>query len=178
MHPAWRHAENPMTKSMLALAMFTTCLGALTAHTANAAVFRDTSAGGACHAANGAAAAKFSYGNNLLTNNATNDQFVVCHFQMDDDQAVTLTTPLYVSAAISPGATGGTVTCLAQMGYFLSGQSLVSASISRSATLPAGEHTTLAWNAVSWGRTEPYQTLTLNCRLPPGFRMGLIQWQQ
>ena len=167
-----------MTKSMLALALFTACVGAVPSSPAEAAVLRDTSAGGACHAANGAAAAKFSFGNNLLTNNATNDQYVVCHFQMHDDQATALTTPLYLSVAVSSGPTGGVVTCLAQMGFFASGVHSVTASVTRSTLISTGGSAAMEWNAVAWGRTDAFQTLTLNCKLPPGFRMGLIQWQQ
>ena len=168
-----------MTKSMPAIALLTICVGMVVTPTATAAKFRDTSAGGACHAANGAAAAKFSFGNHYLTNNATTDQYVVCHFQMDDEQAELITTPLFLAMTATAGpASGGTVTCLAQVGNYSMGATTITASATRSAPLAAGASTTLDWSGVSWGRTQHYQVMTLNCRLPPGFRMGLIQWLQ
>jgi hypothetical protein len=141
---------------------------------------RDTSAGGACHPANGAAAGKFTYGNLSLTNVGTVDQYVICHLQMDDD-----TTALYparpdtLSVAVTAGATPGTVACVAQIGFHANGANYVRSSFSRSVTLAAGNNGWAYWDSTTaWTREFAYETLTLNCKVPPGFRMGLVEWLQ
>ena len=145
---------------------------------AQATVARDLSAGGACHAANGAAVGKFTFSNFSLLNIGTTDQFVVCNFQMEEDLSLTLKAASTLSVSVTAGATPGTVTCTAQTGHHYSGATVIRSSFVRTVTLPASNNGYLLWDDPAWIRINPWDTLTLNCRLPGGFRMGLIEWYQ
>lgn len=162
---------------LLAVACLAVLFGATPAH---ALRYRDTSAGGACHPANGGAANRFTYGNLSLTNIGTVDQYVICHLQMDDDaSALTPTRPEILAVAVTAGATPGTVVCVGQIGYHANGGNNVRSSISRTTTLPASNNGFLVWNTgTPWVREFVYETLTLNCKVPPGFKLGLIEWAQ
>jgi hypothetical protein len=162
---------------LLAVACLAVLVGAGPAH---AVRYRDTSAGGACHPANGAAAGKFTYGNLSLTNLGSVDQYVICHLQMDDDPtALTPTRPEILAVAVTAGATPGTVACVGQIGYHANGVNHLRSSISRSLALAAANNGFLLWNSgTPWAREFVYETLTLNCKVPPGFKLGLIEWAQ
>ena len=166
---------NIPTTSLCALVVF---VGALSASQPAAATHaHDTSAGGACHAANGAADGKFTYSNNYLTNIGTTDQYVICHLQMDDDDSVPLTHPVYLAVHTVAGATAGTITCVAQEGAFYTGASnTIASSSARSATLDVGLNSNLNWDTNLLTRPAIYYTLTLNCKVPGGFKLGLIEY--
>jgi hypothetical protein len=152
------------------------CLG-LAAPVA-AIAYRDASAGAVCHAANGALASKFNFTLTTVTNAGTTDAYVICHLPMDD----TSTTPDHVSSlsveATLPN-TGQTVTCVAQASYFHHGVNHI--YVSQSQTYTSGEpneNPTLTWSAPIY-RLNVFNVLSLNCKMPPGGKLGLIQrWEQ
>jgi hypothetical protein len=139
-----------------------------------AAVFRYTGAGGACHPANGASAAKFTRAPHYITNNNTTDQFVVCHLPMDDASSSPNgigTVELHVWGANA----GTTVACVAQTGGFYFGSVHVRSAASRSHTFAApGESWYLEWMAPALQRDGIGDTLALSCKMGPGTRLGLI----
>ena len=157
------------------------CVVALAAGMASSspafAAYRNASAGAACHAANGALASKFTFNLNYLTNVGTTDAYVICNLAIDDaigtpDTVTRLTVSLVVPTQ------GATVSCVAQAGAFYNGTNHIIQSLaeSDSADVP---------NAVvflSWDqdlvRGDALNVLTLNCKLPAGTKMGLIErWE-
>ena len=72
---------------------------------------------------------------------------------------------------------GHTVTCVAQVGYFYGTELHVlrSSALTRTAA-GAGESAHLVWSVSSVQRENVYELLVLNCKLPPGAKMGLIQY--
>ena len=145
---------------------------------AAASTFHDASAGVDCQAANGALAAKFTYNLNFLTNTGTTDAYVVCSLPMDDEnQTPAMLEGLMVDVQL--GAAGSTVTCVAQTGYWGAGVNQIfrSSAQSHTSTIP-NETDQLVWNAAALGRDGVATVLTLNCKLPAGAKMGLIQrWE-
>jgi len=139
---------------------------------------RDYSAGTACRPANGALAPKFNYNLHYLTNIGTVDAYVVCDVALDDpsqtpDELFLLNVDLLVPTV------GHTVTCVAQVGSFYSGQAHIVASSAVSATANAADDAiVLGWDTTKLVRNDVFKVLTLNCKLPPGTKMGLIQrWE-
>lgn len=161
--------------TILLAATFAAAVGS--ASPASASTYLYVSAGVACHPANGALAAKFNRNLNYLTNSGTTDGYVVCHFQMAD-----------ASGAVSPfggihvhmqgSASGATITCVAQVGAFFSGTNLIEGSLARTyTTIAPNESVVLSWYG-GLVRDEFEDVVTLNCKLPPGTKMGLIQrWE-
>ena len=144
---------------------------------AAATVYRDSSAGAACHAANGALAAKFTFNLNNLTNIGTTDAYVICHLPMDDG----VSTPDHITALsvdlLAP-VPGTTVTCVAQLGAYYDGVNHVYYSSSRSyTTVATNEAVRLEWYD-NIARAQHHHVLTINCKLPPNAKMGLItRWE-
>jgi hypothetical protein len=136
------------------------------------ATYRDTSAGGACQPAAGNS---FTRGNNYITNIGTSTQYVICHFAMADAADVpTQASYLYVST--SSTIAGSTINCTAQTGGYYLGVNHVGTSNARSYTFPSAGYYTLQWDASQIIRSSTYSTFTLNCRMDPGTRMGLIEY--
>ena len=136
--------------------------------------FYDTNGGAACHAANGGAANKFTFNNHYLTNIGTTDQYVICHFQMDDDAAVGPATIDYLAVWVQMPTSGSTVSCVAQTGHWYNNTLFAEATVGRSYTsVGANQNAYLEWEAVL-PRASVSDALTLNCKLGPGMKLGLI----
>jgi hypothetical protein len=143
-----------------------------------AITYRDASAGAACHAANGALASKFTYNLNFVTNVGTTDAYVICSLPMDD--ASSLPDNIHtLSVAVQTSNPGATVTCVAQNGSFYDGINHIYNSASRSYTaIGANAAFFLTWDGAALHRDGIYAVLTINCKLPPGTKLGLIQrWE-
>ena len=157
------------------LAAVATGLLALAMPAAAANRSHDSSAGGSCHSAS--PTPKFSRNNHYTTNIAATDQYLVCQFQMDDDPTVPATDIKYLELSVVAGASGGTVTCVAQIGALYAGSMHLESSISRSVTLTAGNGGYLNFGANPLIRSVYYNVLTMNCRVPTGFKVGLLEWE-
>jgi hypothetical protein len=139
--------------------------------------YNDTSSGGACHAAAGSAEPKFTYANNYLTNISTTDQYVVCHFAMNDSS---IPSPLQLTDLVvhtASGSTTGTLICVAQYGAYYSGANHVESTQTQNLPLGAGSYGQVNFSA-TFTRTQIYNTFTLNCKVPAGFKLGLIEFWQ
>jgi hypothetical protein len=140
--------------------------------------YRNASAGSACHPANGAMAAKFNYNMHYLTNVGTTDAYVICDLQMDDATSLPEDATLLAVNLLLPDA-GTTVTCIAQAGVFYDGMTSIYKSQSRTwSTGFDNQPVRLEWTGIGLARTHYSQVLTLNCKLPPGAKMGLIQREE
>ena len=171
MHIGIRTAPAALLAATLAIA-----LGQSSPATATA--YRDASAGAVCHAANGALAAKFTYNLNYLTNAGTTDAYVICHLPMDDAAS----TPDAVGKLAVHGlipTVGAAVTCTAQVGAFYDSSNHIYHSSAKTdpAALPNSE-LFLTWDSFEVERTSAFHVLSINCKLPPGAKLGLIErWE-
>lgn len=139
---------------------------------------QNASAGAACHPANGGAAARFVRANYTLTNNNTTDQYAVCHLPMQDTPGLTYA-PLSLSIHVGAGNTGGTFVCAAQTGSYTNNNStVIHSSSAQQATVLAFTNAWLEIDTSKLARSDHKQVLVLNCRLPPGGKLGLIEWVQ
>lgn len=143
---------------------------------ADATTFRNTSAGTACHAANGAVAASFVRSGNYITNTSSSTQFVICHFGMHDTDGLKAVTLFQI--AISSTQPARTVVCTAQTGSYHHATNNVTSSVARSYTFPAVGWQYLQWTASALTRSVYWDVLTLNCRMDPGTRLGVIEYHQ
>ena len=144
---------------------------------ASAERFRDSSAGAVCQAANGAVAAKFNRTLTYITNAGTTDAYVICHLPMDDASS----TPDHVSrltVEVTIPNAGGNVACVAQSGAYYQGANHIYASQAQSYTAAGpNESATIDWTVPMY-RLNVFNVLTLNCKLPPGAKLGLIErWE-
>jgi len=137
----------------------------------------DTTGGMACDPANGGAVAKFVRGNMLLTNNNSTDQYVICHLQMDDLEPYVYV-PIGLRVHFAAAATGGTFTCTVQIGYFINGATNLVTSLTYSKTLAAGAYGSIPWDQYSLTRNNPWDVVTINCKIPPTGKIGSIDWGQ
>ena len=157
-------------------ALLATTLALAAGGAAAATSYRNASAGAACHAANGALASKLVFNLNYLTNTGTTDMVVMCHLPTDDASGG-LEQVIFLRADVVIPVQGKSVTCVAQTGYFGAGANTVATSVARSYTAPG----TNASGQVEWPspellhRSSTAMLLTLNCKLPPGAKLGLIQ---
>jgi hypothetical protein len=142
---------------------------------AGTTTYRDTSGGGACHAASGGAAGSFTYGNNYITNTGTTTQYVICHFGMVDVVDLMPPTQLF-QVSISTTVANRTVLCTAQTGAYFAGTNHIASSNARTHTFDAVGDFSLQWDASQIIRTSAYTTFTLNCRMDPGTRVGVIEY--
>ena len=133
----------------------------------------DASAGAACHAAN-PAATKFQYTNHDLANLNPTAQFVVCDLHLHDFSSTPA--PLTYLAVEIQSTAEATVTCVAQTGMYFSGTVTVRSSQTRSYSFvfPGGSNS-LIFDTSTLARINPYDVLTLNCKMDPNTRLGLIQ---
>ena len=164
--------------TMLLTATIAAAIGTASPAAAATTSLNYVSAGVACHPASGALAAKFNRNLNYLTNVGTTDAYVVCHFQMADSPTlVAAFGGLYVH--LQGSAAGSTVTCVAQVGAFFSGTNQINGSVARTHTTSAhNESLVLSWLS-GLERDDFADVVTLNCKLPPGMKMGLIQrWEE
>ena len=165
------------TKTSFAGLALTLAVGLTAAGNASAINYRDTSAGGACQPASGGASGSFSHSNNYLTNIGTTTQYIICHFAMDDAEFTPTNTNLLNVHIQSTQAGTRIVTCTAQTGSFYNGVNQVYRNQTRTYTFSAAGHTYLDFDESVLTRTVPWHTFTLNCRMDPGTRVGLIEYR-
>jgi hypothetical protein len=158
----------------LAIACLATAWLAVAASAPAAAqAYHYASAGAACQPANGALA-KFTYNLHFLTNTGTTDQTVVCHLGMDDAGG-TPKAHVFLNVQVYLPATGTTVTCLAQTGGFYGEGTHIQASTAKTLTSSTpNQYGALSWTGAELPRENSSVIVTLNCKLPPGARMGTI----
>jgi hypothetical protein len=165
-----------MTQPYLLRAAFaaTIAIAALaTASPATAGNIHVASPGAACHAAN-PGATKFTAANHYLTNNNTTAQYVMCYLPLTD----TSQTPQqlsYLGVEIYSTVADGTVTCVAQTGAYVGGALGIHSSATRTDTLGMGDIGALAFGT-SLVRNNTSAAVTLNCKMDPGTRLGLIMY--
>jgi hypothetical protein len=135
--------------------------------------YRDASAGGVCHGASGASST-LTFNLQFLTNVGTTDQYVICNLGNDD--LGSWSGPVRLSAYFRLPTAGSTVTCTAQIGSWYDGVTHVRSSQSQTYTSSGpNANVTLTWDHTTLVRYQPYEVLMLNCKLPPGAQMGLIE---
>jgi hypothetical protein len=161
----------PVLATLVATLMASLALATAPAH---ALTYRDKSAGAACQGANGAAS-KFTYTMQYLTNVGPVDQYVVCDMTAYDVSNEPLT-PYIFRVNFTMGQAGGTITCVVQTGGHYSGSNVIRSSSAETATMGSLENGYLDWDPESIVRTQPYDVLMLNCKVPPGAKVGLIQY--
>ena len=132
------------------------------------------SGGAACHPASGAASAKFTRSNHTLTNINTTDQYVVCSMSIDDIYGEPTRQVGNLTLWFTAGSTGGTPTCSVQTGKHYAGHTQLSSAVTRSVVVAANTGEQLVWNGAELNRLSYHDVVTVSCRVPPGFRIGLL----
>jgi hypothetical protein len=167
-----------MSKNHLATAAFAILVAGTVLPTPADAryLFRSTHAGVACHPANGSLASSFNYTLQTLTNVGTVDAYVICALPMDDLSTYPTQLHYLVVNAVLPQS-GTTLACTAQVGAFYSGTTHIRESVARATTSSQpNAQAQLSWyNELAPERAYGYDVLSLNCKLPPGAKLGLIQ---
>lgn len=124
-----------------------------------------------CRATTAAGASSFYYNHTYLWNGGATNQYLTCVLPEWNKVAGGTTTVLDMSWAA--GATGGTVTCTAQMGAFYFGVNHIDQGATVSLTLAAGGNGFLEFPdmvaSVNW------HTINVICNVPPSFKLGLIE---
>lgn len=135
-----------------------------------------TNGGAACKPAYGASTS-FAFRTSYAENIGTTDQYVVCHFpnwDLGPPQGLE-SLQLYMTA----GAYPGTVVCVAGMGYYYNTThftSVLSKSVTVASAGQGGVIEYLGGELPDNGGGD--ESLTLNCKLPRGFKFGLIRRTQ
>ena len=143
---------------------------------AAATTYRDLSAGAVCHPANGALASKFTYNLQYLTNIGTTDAYVICSLETSNTSNPA-GPPALLRFHAQTTNVGSIVTCSAQVGAHFGGISRIYRSSTETYTsVDPDEGFALNWNEVLLDRTISYQLLSVNCKLPPGAKLGLIEF--
>jgi hypothetical protein len=150
-------------------------IAAIAPSPASAVVYHDTTAGGACHAANGAAASHFTYGNHYVTNVGQTSEYVICLLVSDDIDAGTHS-PAKLAVAISSTVEQATVSCSAQTGSYFGGAINNHGSNAQTYTFATAGSSTLTFDTSKLPRQFLQDVVTLNCKMDPGTRLGLIEY--
>ncbi len=141
----------------------------LQASDASAYIESVTTGTGSCKPSTPARAAAFLITNFYTQNNSTTNEYLVCSVPQWLLQNVnTISTDVYFTGTTA----GGTVLCTAQSGYSFGGV-FVGQAHSRTVVMAPG----LASGYISFPallRPQPYYTVAFTCRIPPGFKLGLI----
>jgi hypothetical protein len=170
--------EPPMKSTLTSLAAASVIVATvLSAPPSATAAYRDVSGGAACKGANGAASASFTYSNNYLTNIGSTPQYIICNFQMDDASFVPAPTESLILHAYNTQAVSRTLSCSAQTGGYYYGSNYVASNSVKAHTFASVGSDYLTWTPSLLVRNYPYDVLTINCRLDPGIRVGLIQYR-
>jgi len=129
-----------------------------------------TNGAAACKATSLAGQSAFYVSNFYLWNASSSTQYLTCfmpHWNLQYAVPTAATTLDWTA-----GATGGTVTCTAQSGYYYGGN-LVAQGSTLSMTLSASQSNIQVFPSLS--RAGDADTVNLICRVPPGFKLGLIE---
>jgi len=145
---------------------------------AHARIHMSSNAGGACKPAYGAST-KFNFTELYALNTSTTDQYLVCNFTdltiapfTSNAQPIDMLRVFVVS-----GASAGTVTCVAKMGHLADLTPTVASSATGSVPMSANSASAIVLGS-DLPRTNEYDVLSMNCKLPGGFKLGLIQrWE-
>jgi len=168
-----------MTSTSLIRLLAATFLAAslsITPQAARADISMTTSGGSACKPAYGAST-KFVFTELYALNTGTTDQYLVCGFANWALTGPAAKPPNIVAVYVAAGTTSGTAACTIKMAAFF-GTTSVASVLVRSATLQPAESTSLYFNGLDLQRWQDYQILSMNCKLPGGFKLGLIQrWE-
>jgi len=141
---------------------------------AHAEIYLSTNAGGACKPAYGASD-KFTFTELYAQNIGTTDQYLVCNFANFTISTGQLAAPIdELRVWAGAGATPGTLACTVKMGYWL-GSPVVTSTSTKSAALGISSTGMLDFVSTDLPRDSEYQVLSMNCKLPGGFKLGLIQ---
>jgi len=142
--------------------------------TANANVFLSTNGGAACKPAYGAST-KFNFTEYYALNNSTTDQYVVCSFANFSVGSSSTAQPVKgIYFSFDAGATPGTAVCTVKMGYWMAGAHTASQS-SKSVTVAANSNGVINFSNLDLPRSFEFEALSVNCKVPGGFKLGLIQ---
>jgi len=164
----------PLVRPLAAAALAAGLALAALPQPAHALISLSTSGGSACKPAYGAST-KFNFTELYALNNSTTDQYLVCGFANWSFAGDGASRPItFISMFVNTGAAGGTVTCVAKMAYWTGGATVVS-SASKSVTFASYGSGNLLWESTDLPRTQEYEVLSMNCKLPGGARIGLIQ---
>jgi len=145
-------------------------------HAAQARIFMATNGGSACKPAYGAST-KFNFTEYYALNNGTTDQYVVCNFNNWSVNPVDSTALALEMLAVyfnSGATTGGTAVCTVKMGYWTNGASTESQMV-KSIDLTPNSAGSITFTGADLPRKYEFQGLSMNCKVPGGFRLGLIQ---
>ena len=86
--------------------------------------------------------------------------------------------PPSLAIAVQSPVAGVTVTCVAQTGYYDNGNIIRSTAVRSHTFEVAPASVYLEWAPGSLARQSPVDVVTLNCKVPPQVRLGLIQYAQ
>ena len=136
---------------------------------AKAFVVMPTNGAAACKATNLAGQSAFYVSNLYLWNSSTSNQYLTCFMPTWNlgYGVNTFSTQFWWTA----GATGGSVTCTAQSGYY-AGSNLVAQGNTQTLTLAANAHSYIDFPALS--RPSYVYSVNMICNVPPGFKLGVI----
>jgi hypothetical protein len=141
-------------------------------------LFRSASAGSVCQPANGALASSFNYTMQYVTNVGSADAYLICSLIMDDHNAAPNQLQYLAVDALLANA-GTTLTCTAQVGGYYNGSTHVRGSLAKSSTsVGPNASFALVFTGSTLLRDYAYDVLMLNCKVPPGGRLGLIQREE
>ena len=168
-----------MTHSLRLTASALAVVAALSMSTpADATTYRNTSAGTACQAAN-SAATKFQWTNHYVRNLNATSQFVVCTLPVSDTAYSPVLSPSSIIVNIQSGGPGSIVTCIAQTGYFYDGAVTIHSSATRTYEFVTPDGASqLVFAADALTRLTALDTVTLNCKMDPYTKLGLIQYEE
>ena len=165
----------PSTSRTLLLGAALALAAATTPTPARASIYMSTNGGAACHAA-ASGPTSFKFTNTSVENTGTTDQYVICGFADLTISEGQVAQPIdTLKLYLGSGAYAGTATCVAQMGTWYSGILHIVSSKSMSKEMTANGIGALIWLSQDLPRSHEYETLLLNCKLPRGFKLGLIQ---
>ena len=126
----------------------------------------------ACRGTTTAGSASFYYNNMYLWNNGASTQFLTC--VLPDWNTGNSGDDTYIAMNWAAGATGGTVTCTAQVGAFYNGVSNVAVGSTRNLVLAANANAQIVYpNPMT--HTAKNQSVNIVCSVPPSFKLGLIE---
>jgi len=136
---------------------------------ANAFVALPTNGAAACKATSLAGQSAFYVSNLYIWNASTSNQYLTCFMPYWN---LVYARPTYATSFYwTAGATGGTVVCTAQSGYYWSTNNVAQGN-TQSRTLAANTYQEMAFPALS--RPVWHYTVNMICNVPPGFKLGLI----
>ncbi len=143
----------------------------LQASDASAYVEMGANGAASCKPSNPARASAFFITNFYTENTSTVNEYLTCsmpQWNVNGYLVGTVATHVYFSGT----AAGGTVLCTAQSGYHY-GSLVVAQANTQTLMLAPGMDGSIQFPSLS--RSQPYYSVAFTCRIPPGFKVGLIR---